>query len=58
MVAEREADMTVTDPVCKMTLAADEPLASTIFEGRTYFFCSAACRNDFEEDPEAYLRDE
>jgi len=22
------------------------------------YFCSSACRNDFAEDPEAYLRDE
>ena len=50
--------MTATDPVCKMAIAEDEAAASAVYEARTYFFCSAACRDDFEEDPEAYLRDE
>ncbi len=48
--------MTATDPVCKMTIAEDEAAASAVYKGRTYCFCSAACRDDFEEDPEAHLR--
>jgi Cu+-exporting ATPase len=27
----------------------------TSLDGRDYYFCSHACRLDFEEDPAAYL---
>jgi YHS domain-containing protein len=47
--------MTTIDPVCNTTVEQDEAQASATFDGRTYYFCSAACRNDFQDDPEAYL---
>jgi YHS domain-containing protein len=50
--------MTTIDPVCNTTLEADEAPATATYDGKTYYFCSAACRNDFQEDPEAYLRQE
>jgi len=50
--------MTTIDRVCNMTLEADEAPASATSDGKTYYFCSAICRNDCEEDPEAYLRQE
>jgi Cu+-exporting ATPase len=28
----------------------------TEHEGRTYFFCSKGCLDDFVEDPSSYLR--
>ncbi len=50
--------MSAADPVCNMTIAESEAAASATYEGRTFHFCNLACRDDFEEDPEAYLRDE
>ena len=46
------------DPVCGMTVDPLRAAARAEHEGTTYYFCSAACRNDFQEDPEAYLRQE
>lgn len=46
------------DPVCNMTIEQDEAAASTEYEGKTFYFCSVACKNDFEADPQAYLRQE
>jgi len=40
------------DPVCGMAVARPDVTAS--LDGRTYVFCSAACRRRFLEDPRRY----
>ena len=50
--------MAAFDPVCNMTVEEDEAAATAEYDGKTYYFCSAACRKDFAENPEAYLRQE
>jgi len=42
------------DPVCGMTVAADDTTRPFVHEGVTYHFCSAGCRGAFEKDPAAY----
>lgn len=46
------------DPVCGMFV--DEEKANAVertsqYEGRTYFFCSDQCKENFERDPKKYL---
>ena len=43
-----------TDPVCGMDIVESNAKASTEFEGKTYYFCSDACREEFESAPEQY----
>ena len=43
-----------TDPVCGMAVER-ERAAATEWEGRTYYFCSRGCRNEFLEGPRQYL---
>ena len=43
-----------TDPVCGMKVPEDAPLQCE-HDGETYRFCSAACLERFEADPETYL---
>jgi YHS domain-containing protein len=43
-----------TDPVCGMDLEESQAKASAEFEGKTYYFCSDACREEFEASPEQY----
>jgi YHS domain-containing protein len=43
-----------TDPVCGMDLEESQAKASADFEGKTYYFCSDACREEFEASPEQY----
>jgi xanthine dehydrogenase accessory factor len=47
----------VTDPVCGMTVSAgaSRPVR---YEGTDYHFCSAGCRQAFEQDPDAHLKRE
>ena len=36
--------MAAFDPVCNMTVEEDEAAATADYDGKTYYFCSAACR--------------
>lgn len=44
------------DPVCGMEVKPEEAACSYEFEGRTYYFCAASCRDSFVQDPLSYLR--
>ena len=46
--------MKVTDPVCGMTMEEKDAAAAFAYQGKTYHFCSASCKEKFEKDPEAY----
>ena len=43
-----------TDPVCGMQVDEDNTVATAEHNGVTYSFCSQACLNAFEDDPELY----
>jgi Cu+-exporting ATPase len=44
----------VTDPVCRMTIDDSEAVATSAYKGKRYYFCSQACREDFDKDPGSY----
>jgi Cu+-exporting ATPase len=48
--------MKVTDPVCKMTIEDKDAVGTSLYKGVTYYFCSGVCKEDFDKDPEAYLK--
>jgi len=43
------------DPICKM--AVDEKTAqyTTVYKGKTYYFCAPGCKRRFDESPEKYV---
>ncbi len=43
------------DPVCGMNVDEKKAVASATYQGKTYYFCAAACKNTFEKDPQKYL---
>jgi len=45
-----------TDPVCGMKVDENDTQQETQYGGQTYTFCSRQCKNDFEENPEAYTQ--
>lgn len=45
------------DPVCGMTVMVATARHLATHEGRTYYFCSAGCRQRFEKDPTSFLSD-
>jgi len=38
-----------------MVIESDEAPAMAEWEGKTYYFCSAACKELFEEEPADYV---
>src|SRR3990172_8224728 len=48
----------VKDPVCGMTVDPHTSKHHTEYRGRTYYFCSARCRERFEAEPEKYVASE
>jgi Cu+-exporting ATPase len=51
---EKEDGMEI-DPVCAMEVDPATAEWKTDHEGKTYYFCSKGCLDDFVEDPGAYL---
>lgn len=49
-----ETTMTVKDPVCGMEIEEGDAVGSAEHEGKTFFFCSNDCKEEFEADPDAY----
>jgi xanthine dehydrogenase accessory factor len=43
-----------TDPVCGMTVDVATAMNTAEHAGRTFYFCSAGCRAEFERDPSKY----
>jgi YHS domain-containing protein len=44
-----------TDPVCGLMVEKD-PELSTVYQGRTYYFCSKKDRDTFSRNPVKYVR--
>ncbi|MBS2132184.1 YHS domain-containing protein (plasmid) [Burkholderia thailandensis] len=46
--------MKTKDPVCGMDIDSDAAFAVETHTGRTYYLCSASCRDKFRSDPARY----
>lgn len=44
------------DPVCEMKVDPQNPPFKAEFNGKTYYFCSEACKHIFERMPEKYIK--
>ena len=44
----------VKDPVCGMNVEESKAAGTVMYDGRTYYFCSAHCKASFEKAPEKY----
>jgi YHS domain-containing protein len=43
------------DPVCKMDVDEKSAVASSDYNGKSYYFCAVGCKVAFDKDPEKYL---
>ena len=42
------------DPVCGMSVDSGKAAGASVHAGKTYYFCSASCRDQFEKEPAKY----
>ena len=50
--------MLVKDPVCGMECDERSTVGKVNYGGKTYAFCAANCKEEFEKNPERYIRKE
>ncbi|MCI0546313.1 MAG: YHS domain-containing protein [Candidatus Rokubacteria bacterium] len=43
------------DPVCGMEVNPASAEAQSEYEGQVFYFCSKACKQKFDAEPEAYI---
>ncbi len=43
------------DPVCGMQVDEKTAEAKSYYQGETYYFCSAECKETFDEAPQKYV---
>jgi YHS domain-containing protein len=43
------------DPVCGMDVDPKTAAGKSEYQGKTYYFCSPGCKQDFDKDPERYV---
>ncbi len=44
-----------TDPVCGMDVEPAHAAGKSEYKGKTYYFCSAGCKEKFDGNPVAFL---
>ncbi len=47
--------MKVYDVVCGMSAEKGKWTASSVYQGKTYYFCCNGCKGAFEKSPEYHL---
>jgi Cu+-exporting ATPase len=50
--------MEIIDPVCKMTINKDDAAGTSTHAGVTYHFCSTACKDKYDTNPESFTGEE
>lgn len=43
------------DPVCGMSVDPKTDTIKSVYQGKTYYFCSLGCKKSFEQDPGKYV---
>lgn len=46
--------MSVKDPVCGMTIEESDAVDTSVHNGKTYYFCSNDCKEEFDANPGDY----
>jgi len=49
---------TKIDPVCQMEVEVEGAKYVSELKGEKYYFCSAGCQHEFEENPSQYVHEE
>lgn len=55
MKAMAKSEPVLKDPVCGMPVDKKTAAATYEYQGKTYYFCSTTCRDNFTKDPQKYL---
>ena len=45
-----------TDPVCGMEINEKDAAGTSVYEGKTYYFCAQFCKENFAKFPSRFVR--
>ena len=45
----------VKDPVCGMSVDEKKATNKSVYQGRTYYFCSPGCKQAFDQKPQKHV---
>jgi len=48
--------MTAIDPVCKMKVEERGARFTSVYGGKTYYFCMVSCKSMFDSDPKKFAQ--
>jgi YHS domain-containing protein len=46
------------DPVCNMTVDEQKSAATSVYKGKTFYFCAKGCKEKFDREPEKFVSKE
>jgi len=52
----KEVKSMAIDPVCGMDVDEQQAAGISDYQGRSYYFCSEACKERFDQNPQQYIR--
>ena len=52
---ERE-QASVRDPVCGMQIDPTDAAATTAYQGQVFYFCRTECQQQFDQNPQQYVK--
>lgn len=44
------------DPICGMQVDEKDAASTSNYQGQTYYFCSAGCKETFDKKPEQFVK--
>jgi len=44
------------DRVCGMWIETEGAQYTSVYKGKTYYFCGLGCKEEFDRDPEQYMK--
>ena len=42
------------DPICNMEVDEQNAAGESQYQGKTYYFCSEGCKEEFDQNPQQY----
>lgn len=54
-IDQEEVHQMAKDPVCNMNVDEKKAAATSVYKGKTYYFCAKGCKERFDKDPEKYI---
>ena len=45
------------DPVCQMSVDENKAAATSVYKGKTYYFCAKGCKENFDKEPGKYVKE-